>query len=213
MKNHYHQAAYHTSAQKIAQLPPELGREVAFAGRSNAGKSSAINAICEQKNLAKTSKTPGRTQMINFFRVTEHTQLVDLPGYGYAKVPLALKKHWVQTLEQYLASRQSLCGLLLLMDIRHPLGEHDWQMLNWCHNAQVALLILLTKADKLSRNQQCNSVRLVQKALEDKGISAQVVAFSAHKRQGLSEVRRTLDSWLGLNQSLNQPKTPAPQTK
>lgn len=210
MKNHYHQAAYHTSAQKIAQLPPELGREVAFAGRSNAGKSSAINAICEQKNLAKTSKTPGRTQMINFFRVTEHTQLVDLPGYGYAKVPLALKKHWVQTLEQYLASRQSLCGLLLLMDIRHPLGEHDWQMLNWCHNAQVALLILLTKADKLSRNQQCNSVRLVQKSLEDKGISAQVVAFSAHKRQGLSEVRRTLDSWLGLNQPLNQPQAPAP---
>lgn len=197
MKNNYRQAAYTVSAQKISQLPPELAREVAFAGRSNAGKSSALNCICDQKNLAKVSKTPGRTQMINFFGINANACLVDLPGYGYAKVPLSIKKHWVKTLEDYLATRQTLCGLLLLMDIRHPLSEHDWQMLTWCHQAKVPLHILLTKADKLSRNQVIASCNKVAAALQAQQIDASISAFSALKKQGLPEVLRVLDKWLG----------------
>jgi GTP-binding protein len=146
----YQQAQYFLSTHHFHQLPADVGREVAFAGRSNAGKSSAINAIVGQKSLARTSKTPGRTQQIVFFKLDEERRLVDLPGYGFAKVPLKVKEHWQQLLEKYLHTRESFQGLILMMDIRHPLTEFDQQMLLWCQLSNMPVHILLTKADKLS---------------------------------------------------------------
>src|SRR5690606_39772175 len=151
--------AYFTkSAPSIRECPPETGYEVAFAGRSNAGKSSAINALTNQK-LARTSKTPGRTQLINFFNLSDTQRLVDLPGYGYAKVSRDMKEQWQRHLSEYLRERQCLQGLILLMDIRHPLQEFDTTMINWAAEADMAVHILLTKADKLSRG-PANTIRL-----------------------------------------------------
>lgn len=195
----YHQASYLISALHLKDAPPDEGFEVAFAGRSNAGKSSAINAITGQKSLARTSKTPGRTQLLNFFTLDEQRRLVDLPGYGYAKVPDAVQKNWGKAMEGYLKERQCLRGVFLLMDIRHPLTPFDWQMVEWCRHCKLPLHIALTKADKLSRGAAKGTLLKVQAELKreavDVGISLQL--FSALSKQGVEEAHMALDRWMG----------------
>ncbi|EIJ41466.1 ribosome biogenesis GTP-binding protein YsxC/EngB [Beggiatoa alba B18LD] len=203
--NFYHQAQYTLSAHNLSQLPSDTGREVAFAGRSNAGKSSAINAITQQKALARTSKTPGRTQQIMFFQLDEKRRLVDLPGYGYAKVSITIKQHWQNTLERYLQTRGSLNGLILLMDIRHPLTDFDKNMLLWCQHSAMPVHILLTKADKLSFGAAKSSLLQVKNQLsafktDSTDISVQL--FSAHKATGVDEARAVLDLWLAVGEPL-----------
>ncbi|RTZ76493.1 MAG: YihA family ribosome biogenesis GTP-binding protein, partial [Gammaproteobacteria bacterium] len=162
----YRQARFLTSAARLHQCPPDEGYEVAFAGRSNAGKSSAINAICDHKGLTKVSKTPGRTQLINFFELDEQRRLVDLPGYGYAKVSVKVKKAWQENLAEYLEKRRCLKGLILLMDVRHPLKEFDLQMLEWAGHMDLPTHVLLTKADKLKRGPASASLLKVKKTLK-----------------------------------------------
>ncbi len=177
------------SAHTAKQWPRDVGREVAFAGRSNVGKSSAINAITGRNGLARTSKTPGRTQQIVFFEIDETTRLVDLPGYGYAQVPENLKKHWRRNLEAYLSERESLKGLILPMDARRPLTPLDAQMLEWREHFQIPVHILLTKSDKLTRQQASNALREVENAVgELSGVSVQL--FSASKRGGIEKARK-----------------------
>ncbi len=190
------QACFLTSANALSQLPPDHGAEVAFAGRSNAGKSSALNALSAQKGLARTSKTPGRTQLINFFALNEQQRLVDLPGYGYAKVPEAVKRHWQQVLADYLRTRKSLRGLILLMDIRHPLKDFDRQMLDWCAHQQMPVHILLTKADKLGRGAAGNTLQQVRKALGETHPNTSVQLFSSPSRLGVDEARALISEWL-----------------
>jgi GTP-binding protein len=194
----YSLATYLTSATTLAQLPRDEGIEVAFIGRSNAGKSSAINAITNVKGLARTSNTPGRTQMINYFALDESRRLVDLPGYGFAKVPLAVKARWQKTTADYFENRQSLVGLVLVMDSRHPLKDLDQQMIAWCVEFQVPLHILLTKADKLTTNAQKKALFTVQKALAEIGNNVSVQLFSALKKTGIDEARAKLDLWFAV---------------
>ncbi len=194
---YYRQAHFLISAGKAKQFPQQ-GREVAFAGRSNAGKSSAINTLCDNKGLARTSKTPGRTRLVNFFELDEERRLVDLPGYGFAKVPVAMKNEWQKLMTQYLSDQQALNGLVVIMDIRHPLNDYDWQMLQWCHHYQLPAHVLLTKADKLKRGAQQKSKLQTQKQLKDAGIDASVQVFSALKKTGLDELVAKLNQWLGL---------------
>ncbi|WP_252272188.1 ribosome biogenesis GTP-binding protein YihA/YsxC [Pseudomonas subflava] len=195
------QATFLISAAKVDQCPEDQGREVAFAGRSNAGKSSALNTLTHA-SLARTSKTPGRTQLLNFFRLDDERRLVDLPGYGYAKVPIPLKQHWQKHLEAYLGSRESLCGLILLMDIRHPLTEFDCMMLDWSKASGMPLHILLTKADKLAFGAAKNALLKVRQAIQkDWGDDvASIQLFSAPKRQGVEEAQQVLAQWLGLGE-------------
>lgn len=193
-KIHYNNAVYLTSATTITQCPPDEGYEVAFIGRSNAGKSSAINAITHIKGLARTSAEPGRTQMINYFALDEVHRLVDLPGYGFAKVPASVKARWDKMTSNYFEHRQSLIGLILIMDSRHPLKDLDIQMIQWTIDFEVPLHILLTKADKLTKNAQQQTLFFVQKAVADMGnISVQL--FSALKHIGVDEARLQLDNW------------------
>ncbi|MDC0362472.1 ribosome biogenesis GTP-binding protein YihA/YsxC [Halioglobus sp.] len=192
----YRGAQFLTSAAKLNQCPPDEGWEVAFAGRSNAGKSSAINSLTNNNKLAKTSKTPGRTQLINFFALSESQRLVDLPGYGFAKVPLKVKQEWTRQLENYLQKRQCLRGLIVLMDIRHPLQPFDQQMLDWAASADMPVHILLTKADKLKRGAANATLLQVRSALEPLGERASVQLFSALKHTGHEEMTATLDNWL-----------------
>jgi GTP-binding protein len=193
-------ATFMMSAPSIRECPPEAGCEVAFAGRSNAGKSSAINALTNNHKLARTSKTPGRTQLINFFKLGDYQRLVDLPGYGYAKVSRSMKEQWQRDLSEYLYKRQSLKGLILLMDIRHPLQEFDTTVLNWAVNRQMAVHILLTKADKLNRGPGKTALLGVSKSLKqmglDKDVSLQL--FSALNGTGLDELKQVLNDWLSL---------------
>lgn len=196
MKNPYTKARFLISAAKPQQAPPDSGREVAFAGRSNAGKSSALNAITQQKALARTSKTPGRTQLLNFFAVDDDRRLVDLPGYGYARVAVDIKAQWQRSLAGYLEQRQSLAGLILLMDIRHPLTDYDLQMLIWAQHADLPVHVLLTKADKLKRGAAKNALLQVRKRLKEDGFEASVQLFSALKKEGLEEVWAVLNQWL-----------------
>ena len=193
---HYNQATFVTSAANLAACPPESLAEVAFAGRSNAGKSSAINAITNQTRLARISKTPGRTQLINFFGLAEGRFLVDLPGYGFAKVPLSVKNKWQEELEKYLRRRQVLCGLVLLSDIRHPLKEFDRMMIDWAVQSGLPLHLLLTKSDKLKRGAAQNTLLAVQKELKPFS-NVTVQLFSSLKNDGVAEVRAKLDEWLG----------------
>ena len=193
---HYNQATFVTSAANLAACPPESLAEVAFAGRSNAGKSSAINAITNQTRLARISKTPGRTQLINFFGLAEGRFLVDLPGYGFAKVPLSVKNKWQEELEKYLRRRQVLCGLILLSDIRHPLKEFDRMMIDWAVQSGLPLHLLLTKSDKLKRGGAKNTLLAVQKELKPFS-NVTVQLFSSLKNDGVTEVRAKLDEWLG----------------
>ena len=199
---HYRSAVFDISVAELDKLPLDEGGEVAFAGRSNAGKSSAINRITGQKSLARTSKTPGRTQLINFFRIDEQRCLVDLPGYGYAKVAEAIKRRWQQTMEQYLSSRQSLKGLILLMDVRHPLKEVDQQLLHWCWEVGMPVHVLLTKADKLKRGAAQNTLLQVQRELKERAPDGlcSVQLFSSLKGTGLPEAYAVLDRWLGFNE-------------
>lgn len=184
------------SAHEPHQWLPDTGAEVAFAGRSNVGKSSAINVITQRRGLARTSKTPGRTQQIVFFRLSKTCHLVDLPGYGYAKVPNSLRQHWQVVIEKYLLTRRSLRGLVLVMDARHPLTQLDQQMLAWCSAANLALLILLTKADKLGRAAARDALRHVTSTLAGHPAPAAAQLFSARDCTGVAEAREHIVRWL-----------------
>lgn len=186
-------AKFVTSAHQPNQFMPDTGIEVAFAGRSNAGKSSAINCITNRKNLARTSKTPGRTQLINFFDVEYGKRLVDLPGYGYAKVSDRMRRHWRDLMATYFGERQALGGLILVMDVRHPLTDFDRQMLDWAEAAERPVHVLLTKADKLKRGPAQSTLLSVKREL-GKGASAQL--FSATKKTGVDEARAVLADFL-----------------
>ncbi len=192
----YRQARFLTSAARISQAPADTGMEVAFAGRSNAGKSSAINVICGQKNLARTSKTPGRTQLLNFFQLDDQRRLVDLPGYGYAKVAERVKSQWQAVLAEYLQQRRALRAIVLLMDIRHPMKAFDRQMLEWNSHHGLPTHILLTKADKLKRGAAKGALMSVRKAAGEIGGEVSVQRFSALRKEGLDEVYAVLDRWL-----------------
>jgi GTP-binding protein len=196
MNHYFQQASFLQSATTRNTLPPEGGLEIAFAGRSNAGKSSVINVVCSQKALARTSKTPGRTQLINFFGLKDGHFLVDLPGYGYAKVPEAIKLEWHKFIESYLMERKTLRGLVLVMDIRHPLTEYDQAMLGWAYGRRLPVHVLLNKADKLSRGAAGSVLLKVRKELAGlDGISVQ--NFSALNKQGLDECWAVAERWLG----------------
>lgn len=190
----YSQAKFLQSAPDLKSAPEDTGKEIAFAGRSNAGKSSAINTLTRQNALARISKTPGRTQMLNFFAVSENQRFVDLPGYGYAKVPEAVKAQWHGMMETYLAQRQSLCGLILVMDVRHPLTDFDWQMIRWSQVNQLPMHLLLTKADKLSFGAAKNTLLQVQKAAQNFTIPVTAQLFSALKKTGIDEVHQAIDT-------------------
>lgn len=196
-ESRYRRLQFLTSVNKIQQLPPDEGREVAFAGRSNVGKSSALNTLAQQKSLARTSKTPGRTQMINFFQLEPGRYLVDLPGYGYARVPENLRQHWRELIEYYLSNRSALRGLFLIMDIRHPLTDLDRQMLDWCEHRKLPSHILLTKADKLKRGAATSALQQVRRFVHQHYPHAGVQLFSSPTRTGLEEVYARLDEWLG----------------
>lgn len=191
--SHYPHAAFLTSADKPGQFLPDTGREVAFAGRSNAGKSSAINVIVARRNLARTSKTPGRTQLINFFALADDQRLVDLPGYGFARVPDRVRDHWRRLMEAYFRERRSLAGLMLIMDCRRPLMDFDVQMLDWAAHMGRPVHILLTKADKLSRGKASATLHAVRRDV-DEGVGVQL--FSALKGTGVAEARVALDRFL-----------------
>lgn len=192
-------ARFLKSAKTLLQCPPDEGSEIAFAGRSNAGKSSAINRLTQQKKLARTSKTPGRTQLINFFGMeNSNARLVDLPGYGFAKVPLAVKQEWEKNLSDYLNLRQSIKGCVLLMDIRHPLQEFDRNFIAWTNASELPLHAMLTKSDKLKRGAAKNTLLTVQKDIQQSGLEEffSLQLFSSASGDGLEELEETLSKWL-----------------
>ena len=195
MLNRYRQTRFLKSARLPREYPPDRGIEVAFAGRSNAGKSSALNRLVDQKALARTGKTPGRTQLINFFEVDDLRRLVDLPGYGYAKVALEIKRRWQQEMAAYLERRATLAGLVLLMDVRHPLTEYDVEMLGWCAHRALPVHVLLTKADKLKRGPAEATLLRVRREMAPLHGDASVQLFSALKRLGLESALARLDAW------------------
>ncbi|MGQ7262276.1 ribosome biogenesis GTP-binding protein YihA/YsxC [Vreelandella sp. V005] len=194
----YPTASFMISAPTLALCPDDTGAEVAFAGRSNAGKSSAINALTQQNALARTSRTPGRTQLINFFSVMndESRRLVDLPGYGYAKVPEAVKLEWQKHLAEYLRNRFSLRGLVLLMDVRHPLTEFDQMMLDYADQRGMPVHILLTKADKLKKGPASAALQKVRSRLKEWEDLVSVQLFSSLKRDGVDTLSQKLNQWL-----------------
>jgi len=201
MSNPFQRARYLLAAHTPKQLPPDEGAEVAFAGRSNAGKSSALNALCQQNALARVSKTPGRTQQLVYFELPPHAgrYLVDLPGYGYARVPLELREHWQAFIDAWFASRAALRGLVVVMDIRHPLKDYDLQMLGYAARRGLPAHALLTKADKLSRGAAANAVQAVRRQLSAAyGDSIGVQAFSAESKAGVDQLRAVVAGWLGL---------------
>ncbi len=197
LQTRFQKTEFLLSGNDLAHLPEGAHIEVAFAGRSNAGKSSALNLITSQGHLARTSKTPGRTQLINFFKVDDKNFLVDLPGYGYAKVPEAMRNHWKMILQAYFEKRTNLVGLVMLMDVRHPLTPLDCQMLDWCQLRQLPTHILLTKADKLKRGAQATALQQVRNHLKKEyDFDVTVQLFSATQRDGLLEAWTKLDLWL-----------------
>ena len=199
MSNPLNPAQYLLSAHTTRQLPADGGTEVAFAGRSNAGKSSALNALTHRNGLARVSKTPGRTQQLVFFQVQPDRYLVDLPGYGYAKVPQELQAHWQAFIDQYFRTREALRGLVVVMDIRHPLKDYDRQMLGYAVQRGLPAHALLTKADKLGRGQQAQALQAVKKELFSSfGDTVGVQTFSAETKQGVEEARAVVAGWLGL---------------
>lgn len=195
-------AEFLTSAQHLGQCPPDEGAEIAFAGRSNAGKSSAINRLCSRKALARTSKTPGRTRLLNFFRLDDTRRLVDLPGYGYAKVDKATREQWQRDLDGYLAERQSLIGVILLMDVRHPLKDFDRMIIDWAGAAGMPLHILLTKADKLSWGAASKELQAVIKALRQHPAPLSAQLFSATNGRGCEQAWDLIGQWLNWPEEL-----------
>ena len=198
MNSTYFQASFITSAAKLSQSPEDSGYEIAFAGRSNAGKSSAINTLCQQTSLARTSRTPGRTQLLNFFRIDDQRRLVDLPGYGYAAVAQDIKADWQGALADYLEKRECLRGVILMMDSRHPLKDYDIQMLEWANHIEIPVHVLLTKVDKLNRKEQAISLERVDAALKEFSLDFSVQLFSSLKRWGVDEAHEKLDQWFEL---------------
>ncbi len=201
MNPFYQGARFLTAANRIEQAPEDGGREVVFAGRSNAGKSSAINALCHQRALARTSKTPGRTQQLIFFALDEERRLVDLPGYGYARVSESIKREWQAHMADFLERRRSIAGVVIVMDIRHPLADYDRQMLAWGLRGRIPVLLLLTKADKLGRGAALAAQLAVER--EVRGQSApdtrvDVLAFSAQEKTGVEALQALLDRWLDI---------------
>ncbi|MCG3730307.1 ribosome biogenesis GTP-binding protein YihA/YsxC [Vibrio cincinnatiensis] len=195
VKIHYQNTHFITSAPDIRHLPEDEGIEIAFAGRSNAGKSSALNRLTNQKSLAKTSKTPGRTQLINLFKVTDGCHIVDLPGYGFAQVPLEMKKKWQQSLGEYLQQRTCLKGLVVLMDIRHPMKDLDQQLIIWAVECAIPVQVLLTKADKLkSGARKAQLLKIREQALTFGG-DVSVDVFSSLNGLGVDTLRQKLDHW------------------
>ncbi len=195
-KINFNAVRFVTSAPNIQQMPEDTGVEIAFAGRSNAGKSSALNTITQHKSLARTSKTPGRTQLINVFELSEGKRLIDLPGYGYAKVPEEMKLKWQEALSEYLQQRDSLKGLVVLMDIRHPLKDIDQQLLQWASDCELPVLALLTKCDKLKSGARKAEVLRVREAVAIFGGSIRVEAFSSLKGLGVDQAKEVLTEWL-----------------
>jgi GTP-binding protein len=201
-------AKFITSANAPAQFLPDSGSEVAVAGRSNAGKSSAINVVVNRRQFARTSKTPGRTQLVNFFAMREGQRLVDLPGYGFAQVAASVRRHWGQLLQEYFESRQSLQGLILVVDVRRELQDFDRQMIEFAESVSLPIHVLLTKADKLKRGKAATALLQVRKELGDKGT---VQLFSALSRQGVEEARQVLERFLngeGIRPELESEKKP-----
>ncbi|PSJ45158.1 YihA family ribosome biogenesis GTP-binding protein [Zobellella endophytica] len=203
----FNAARFITSAPNIKHMPEDTGVEIAFAGRSNAGKSSALNTITQQKSLARTSKTPGRTQLINVFELSEGKRLIDLPGYGYAKVPEEMKLKWQAALSEYLQQRDSLKGLVVLMDIRHPLKDIDQQLLQWACDCELPVLALLTKCDKLKSGARKAEVLRVREAVAIFGGNIRVEAFSSLKGTGLDQARAILSEWLLQDEVAAEPAT------
>lgn len=191
--NYYNKSQFAVGAHKISQLPEDLGIEIAISGRSNAGKSSVLNRLTNNAKLAKISKTPGRTQQINVFTLDEQRRLIDLPGYGYARVSESMRRHWSVELNRYFRQRKCLSGLLLIMDIRHPFKESDWQQLDWSLHAELPTHILLNKADKYSRSSALNILRRLAADIDHQLVSIQL--FSALKNSGADEARAVLDQW------------------
>lgn len=197
MTKHYQKAYFLLSVADVGQLPPDQGIEVAIVGRSNAGKSSVLNRITQSKKLARVSKTPGRTQMVNIFVLDEERRLADLPGYGFAKVPLAAKLKWQKTVNTYIEKRESLQGLIMVMDVRHPLKELDIKLLEYCDDRGLPVHILLNKADKLSKGAAAKTLQAVKAALSDYRNPITFQLFSALKGKGTTELHAVLDVWYG----------------
>lgn len=201
----YRKAQFLLAVQHLEQLPDDITFEVGFAGRSNAGKSSAINTVTGIHSLARTSKTPGRTQQIVYFTLDEQRALVDLPGYGFAKVPLKVKAHWQKLMEGYFQEREALKGLVLVMDIRHPMREFDEQMLHWCNHTHTPVHILLTKADKLSKGAGSSVMHSINKGLREQEYhNTSIQMFSSLKRTGSEAVMEKMDEWFSFDQEKPQ---------
>lgn len=198
--NPFRAAKFEFSTPNLSDIPPDQGYEVAFVGRSNAGKSSALNVLCDHKSLARVSKTPGRTQHLVFFRIDSTRFFVDLPGYGYAKVALKVREQWQKTLDKYLTSRDALKGVVLMMDTRHPLKEFDAKMIEWCDYAKMPLLILLTKSDKLKKGPANAALHKVQRHIEEMP-DCRAQLFSASKKVGLESARAHIASWMMIDDS------------
>lgn len=197
MTTPYQKAYFLLSVADVKQLPPDEGTEVAIVGRSNAGKSSVLNRITQSKKLARVSKTPGRTQMVNIFVLDDERRIADLPGYGFAKVPLAAKLQWQKTVNLYIEQRESLKGLVIVMDIRHPLRELDIKLLAYCDNRGLPVHVLLNKADKLSKGAAAKTLLAVRAALADYRNTISFQLFSALKGTGVKELHSVLDAWYG----------------
>lgn len=205
--SHYSQAKFSISAPDISHLGQDVGIEVAFAGRSNAGKSSALNRLTRQKSLARTSKTPGRTQLINVFELDEGRRLIDLPGYGYAKVPMAVKLKWQKSLGEYLQKRESLKGLVVLMDIRHPFKDLDQELIQWAVTAQLPVLALLTKADKFKSGKRKAQLLMAREAAMAFCGDVTVHLFSSLNGLGLDNSEAVLDLWFNYERKNSEPVT------
>ncbi|NQZ90616.1 MAG: YihA family ribosome biogenesis GTP-binding protein [Colwellia sp.] len=204
---HLSKATFTLSAPDIRRLPEDSGIEVAFAGRSNAGKSSALNTLTNQRGLARVSKTPGRTQLINIFEVAPNRRLVDLPGYGFAKVPIEMKKKWQKALGEYLEKRECLKGLVILMDIRHPLKDLDMDLIQWAADSDLPILALLTKCDKLSQGKRSSAVLQVKKTLSALNADITVQAFSSLKYTGLEQANEIICQWMSVGLDTDMPES------
>lgn len=189
-------ARFIAGATQLQHAPEDFGHEVAFVGRSNSGKSSAINAITHNGKLARVSKQPGRTQQINFFEVAKLRRIVDLPGYGFAKAPLEVRESWSSLIEAFITQRKSLCGLILVVDARRGIIELDWTLLEWCHHVMVPVHILLSKSDKLSRSAATLALRSAHNALNETGQGAELQLFSVVTGMGLSQAQGVVTRWL-----------------